>query len=591
MKNPSAVVRAIMCGVGTHRRFTQDSPVFPEVWAFFLENGPNAPAKLLIEPWWETPPFEVAGQMRAQMRDAKFKGTSTVYNRTMLASELTLSDLVHDVIPLTGWYVNALEPAGRQRKPAKGRAPARMAAPRAPSRSEMWEDIVRPPKPTYPNPQFLGFVRIIAIIAYLHLVKGSKEEKEARLVALLTDLGSRERKKAEAAREELVEMIVIGATQGMKMRTLPRPAAQGVIFSIHRNRPATLALKYSVKTVKADAAVQLFGIECKQLTWAIMDCGIDARHPAFMDRAKVGEEDPTSEAQRLKSTRIKETYDFSALHDLLLGKSKNLPKHYRQGKGTDDEKLQEIEKRINRSQDIDWELLRPFLQVPHEPGKYKVPTDSHGTHVAGIVGADWPRDGDPVRGMCPDIRLIDLRVCKDDGSSEEFIIISALQFLRHLNSSADKPYVLGVNMSLSIPNDPTAFACGRTLVCTEAGRTVSSGVVVVAAAGNLGYRRMPDEHAELIEQFCPVSITDPGNAEAVITVGSTHRIEPHNYGVSYFSSRGPTGDGRNKPDILAPGEKIVAPALDDRLLRSMAPAWPRRTSAERPRCSWLGTSN
>ena len=95
---------------------------------------------------------------------------------------------------------------------------------------------------------------------------------------------------------------------------------------------------------------------------------------------------------------------------------------------------------------------------------------------------------------------------------------------------------------------------------------MSSGVVVVAAAGNFGYRRMPDEHSELIEQFCPVSITDPGNAENVITVGSTHRIEPHNYGVSYFSSRGPTGDGRNKPDILAPGEKIVAPALEDKTL-------------------------
>jgi len=55
------------------------------------------------------------------------------------------------------------------------------------------------------------------------------------------------------------------------------------------------------------------------------------------------------------------------------------------------------------------------------------------------------------------------------------------------------------------------------------------------------------------------SIADPGNAEAVITVGSTHRLEPHNYGVSYFSSRGPTGDGRMKPDLVAPGEKIEAP--------------------------------
>ena len=30
------------------------------------------------------------------------------------------------------------------------------------------------------------------------------------------------------------------------------------------------------------------------------------------------------------------------------------------------------------------------------------------------------------------------------------------------------------------------------------------------------------------------------------------------YGVSYFSSRGPTGDGRLKPDLLAPGERIIS---------------------------------
>ena len=41
-------------------------------------------------------------------------------------------------------------------------------------------------------------------------------------------------------------------------------------------------------------------------------------------------------------------------------------------------------------------------------------------------------------------------------------------------------------------------------------------------------------------------------------MGSTHRRDPHPYGVSYFSARGPTGDGRRKPDILAPGEKITS---------------------------------
>nr|WP_042669354.1 S8 family serine peptidase [Methylobacterium sp. B34] len=55
-----------------------------------------------------------------------------------------------------------------------------------------------------------------------------------------------------------------------------------------------------------------------------------------------------------------------------------------------------------------------------------------------------------------------------------------------------------------------------------------------------------------------LTINDPGNAELAITVRSTHREMPHTYGVSYFSSKGPTGDGRLKPDLVAPGEKIIS---------------------------------
>jgi subtilisin family serine protease len=54
------------------------------------------------------------------------------------------------------------------------------------------------------------------------------------------------------------------------------------------------------------------------------------------------------------------------------------------------------------------------------------------------------------------------------------------------------------------------------------------------------------------------SINDPGNAKFALTVGATHREEPHTFGVSYFSSKGPTADGRIKPDVIAPGEKIIS---------------------------------
>jgi subtilisin family serine protease len=83
-------------------------------------------------------------------------------------------------------------------------------------------------------------------------------------------------------------------------------------------------------------------------------------------------------------------------------------------------------------------------------------------------------------------------------------------------------------------------------------------VVVVVAAGNTGYGYNQSLARGPVAAGQELTINDPGNAELAITVGSTHREMPHLYGVSYFSSKGPTGDGRLKPDLVAPGEKIIS---------------------------------
>jgi serine protease AprX len=88
---------------------------------------------------------------------------------------------------------------------------------------------------------------------------------------------------------------------------------------------------------------------------------------------------------------------------------------------------------------------------------------------------------------------------------------------------------------------------------------------VVAAAGNTGYGTQT-AHQRVTNQGMEVSIHDPGNAELVITVGSTDRERPQLYGVSYFSSKGPTLDGRLKPDLVAPGERIVSCATGVRAM-------------------------
>jgi len=133
-----------------------------------------------------------------------------------------------------------------------------------------------------------------------------------------------------------------------------------------------------------------------------------------------------------------------------------------------------------------------------------------------------------------------------------------------LNASSDSPMLHGINMSLSIRHKVKNFACGCTPVCEESERLVNAGLVVVAAAGNDGYLESQMDGG-FSEGYRSISITDPGNAPGVITVGATHRDSPHTYGVSYFSSRGPTGDGRIKPDLVAPGEKITSTVPDSGL--------------------------
>ena len=216
---------------------------------------------------------------------------------------------------------------------------------------------------------------------------------------------------------------------------------------------------------------------------------------------------------------------------------------------------------------IHWELVEKFVEIDPDKPSSKPPS-KHGTHVAGIIGAskqnadkDAGESDDNADGMCPDIWLYDFRVLAPDIKDTEFAIMGALQYIRYMNERNRFIAIHGANLSLSIPHDVRNFACGRTPVCEECERLVESGVVVVAAAGNHGYQNFETKEG-IYEGYAAFSITDPGNSDGVITVGATHRYWPHTYGVSFFSSRGPTGDGRLKPDLVAPGERIRAPILE-----------------------------
>lgn len=190
----------------------------------------------------------------------------------------------------------------------------------------------------------------------------------------------------------------------------------------------------------------------------------------------------------------------------------------------------------------------------------------HGTHVAGIVagaapeGAVAPRgvEAGALRGVAPEAKILSLKVLGADGCGEVSGILAALDYVQQLNGYGRRILVHGVNLSLGYEFDPEWFACGASPLCKEIDRLVHSGVCVVVAAGNSGYGWQNSMHTGITPGCLDLTINDPGNAELAITVGSTHRERPHTYGVSYFSSKGPTGDGRMKPDLVAPGERIVS---------------------------------
>jgi subtilisin family serine protease len=143
----------------------------------------------------------------------------------------------------------------------------------------------------------------------------------------------------------------------------------------------------------------------------------------------------------------------------------------------------------------------------------------------------------------------------------------ALRYIREeLNDDPKLLRVHGVNLSIGYEFDAEMFACGQSPICVEVNRLVKTGVVVVVAAGNTGYTQI-----STMERYTKVglanTINDPGNAALAITVGSTHRDAPHTYGVSFFSSKGPTGDGRLKPDLVAPGERITSATTPGQLNR------------------------
>ena len=588
-------IDALLYGGRYQPRFTQDSPILPDVWIKYAEE-PDAAHEVLVTPYQDpvTGPVTAGRLSRAlkaclSRREARrplerrrgvapSAGPGLAYNQATVLARLTFDELVRVIIPLSAWWHQIGEPDRGAR--GKAASPEAQAARRRTERARLIRDMRKPagrarlvaalldPASAKP-PLSVDIVWMVHVIGSIRLFAAEQQTK--RFWPLVDDMGDRSNADSQSYRDALrkhyqaVVEHVLDLTQGLERAPWDAKLVrenQPLVWSVSLNRPARSTLWRSRATVKADAAVRLFDITCHDLTWAVLDTGINAKHIAFRARTPDGVRYRDAFEGDKDRTRIVASYDFSVVHRLL---SEETLEETARELGASRADAKALEERLANGDETDWELVGRLIRIPHEERNYREPKQEHGTHVAGILAGDcrvnaheeMPSESAPA-GLCPDLQLYDLRVFDDEGKGEEFNIMSALQFVRHLNTRREAMAVHGVNLSLSLRHDVANFACGRTPVCEECERLVGAGIVVVAAAGNDGYLQYITTRGPQ-DSYRSISITDPGNAAGVITVGSTHRFQPHTYGVSYFSSRGPTGDGRAKPDLVAPGEKIKAP--------------------------------
>ncbi|MFX1512375.1 MAG: S8 family peptidase [Promethearchaeota archaeon] len=158
----------------------------------------------------------------------------------------------------------------------------------------------------------------------------------------------------------------------------------------------------------------------------------------------------------------------------------------------------------------------------------------HGTHVAGIIAGQGNQDS-KYRGIAPGAELLIAKILDKNGQGTLSDVIAGIEWA--VKNDAD---IINLSLGTSVTGD------GTTATDMAVNRAVELGCTVIVAAGNFGANGSR-------------TIGIPGTAASAITVGGV--VEPAesstgNWEIYEKSSRGPTLDGRIKPDICAPGKSI-----------------------------------
>ncbi len=166
----------------------------------------------------------------------------------------------------------------------------------------------------------------------------------------------------------------------------------------------------------------------------------------------------------------------------------------------------------------------------------------HGTHVAATLAGDGEARADRLyRGVAPAAALVGVKVLNSYGSGSMADVAAALDWVVANKTTYG---IEAINLSLAT----TGCANGTDATSTAVNRAHDYGLLVAVAAGNRG------------PGTCTIGA--PAAASKAITVGamadSATNTGEFGFRQTYFSGRGPTADGRIKPDISGPGLYITS---------------------------------
>jgi serine protease AprX len=167
--------------------------------------------------------------------------------------------------------------------------------------------------------------------------------------------------------------------------------------------------------------------------------------------------------------------------------------------------------------------------------------NGHGTHCAGDAAGNGFVSEGMYKGPAYEAEIIGVKVLNKMGSGNLSTIVQGVEWcIQH-----KEDYRLRV-LSMSLGASATS-SCEDDPLCRIVEKAWDAGLVVCVAAGNEG----PE----------PGTVASPGIAPSVITVGAMddrNTVIREDDVLADFSSRGPTSDGRIKPDVLAPGVNIIS---------------------------------